>query len=1012
MKKHFTIKIIAGVLAVMQAGMLLAGCGRKEKPAEETETPLPYIDDTGEEEVIEMMDPYTGPNAETIYAARDLANNVNAYYSDGGRSRYTIENMNMKLSYNLLATNGGKLVTSLQNTKGASYFENSADAFVETTDGNRYYISKAKTEPSVNIYKHGFYYYSIHILGQEPERDAGEDAEQVIDIFKQSDKKDISKVRKQDDGTLSLEITNSEDPFICWSNFTHNTVKYGYISLTFKTKAAPEGELFIIAGNKDGFNAEQRKSFVINADGQYHTYLINLRDYPDYKGSIRGVRLDFNGASTGNVIIKEVKLIESDTSAPPIQADRQYHAFPDKLNSVVRFLATDRCTNIAKLVTETKISEAEVAKIVVRDASGEHDTIDGIDWKTAEYVGFDIKNAGIFGYILLDYKTSGYIEVRRENGFYVISQTYEPEDNTIKKNKDVCLGQRYYTDETHDFTGFLNAAYCERNPLTELSANCKKNAGFFRGYNTLMGVYEYYVDLSAGHFTTAYSMTPDKHYSLPIDIQGDDRDRTIYVYTVCESVGELECAAILDENSQLLPVKIEVCKNFRGDGDETIFEKGDDSYCNTFFPVAVKANQKTSLNVLHLYMNWGKVPLKQLSSIMFFAPYYHLSLGTTETNCIAPSFVHGKDLWTIPDFRPLSAPLWKDQPQHTSGGCPRIFQYTDTDGSHVPDLTTTKIDSSGPSYADVKMNYVSDDGKISASYRHLEMPQTDENRAYYEISMTVRDTVTIENFAQDFCFVSMDGRCVFYQKLGYLNENNEITVTDTNPSTEPRTFVLGKDCPYYDFHNADSKDYVNMAVIVKDSDITIGGKKFDGNFAIREYKKGGLNEVCLSLNLGKVTLKPGDTMKLTLIIMPFGSQESTDDSSVLRVRENTCLNPVKIVSDDGDVISDPLMPKVSSRDNRSVTFTISGGADNLPEVNKNYYKSCENNIAVRVYKFTALSVPQISELVNGEWVPYEIASKNGYDGYTVFADPDNSFSYSFIIDMSEGKDRTFKVTVE
>ena len=42
----------------------------------------------------------------------------------------------------------------------------------------------------------------------------------------------------------------------------------------------------------------------------------------------------------------------------------------------------------------------------------------------------------------------------------------------------------------------------------------------------------------------------------------------------------------------------------------------------------------------------------------------------------------------------------------------------------------------------------------------------------------------------------------------------------------------------------------------------------------------------------------------------------------------------------------------------------------------------------------------IKEYVNGAWVAYKTASKNGYDGYMVHYDGDGTYSFSFIVDMS------------
>ncbi len=115
---------------------------------------------------------------------------------------------------------------------------------------------------------------------------------------------------------------------------------------------------------------------------------------------------------------------------------------------------------------------------------------------------------------------------------------------------------------------------------------------------------------------------------------------------------------------------------------------------------------------------------KQISSVQFFVPYYHLSTGVTETNCIAPYYVDGKNLWTLPDFRAMSAPLWAGQPQHTSGG-----------------------------------------------------------RLYF-----LRRTSPSSPW--------MDGRGVVYDTLGYLDESNEVVITDTNKGQRKKTYKLGSQSPF------------------------------------------------------------------------------------------------------------------------------------------------------------------------------------------------------------------------
>ena len=90
----------------------------------------------------------------------------------------------------------------------------------------------------------------------------------------------------------------------------------------------------------------------------------------------------------------------------------------------------------------------------------------------------------------------------------------------------------------------------------------------------------------------------------------------------------------------------------------------------------------------------------------------------------------------------MSQPLWKDQPQHTYAGEHDWLRYVDSEGNEIRwENVQNTIDSYGPTYADVKMDYLSADGKIKVSYTHMEMPQLDENRTYYVMEYEVLDTV-------------------------------------------------------------------------------------------------------------------------------------------------------------------------------------------------------------------------------------------------------------------------------
>ena len=992
--------LILGVLAIALV-CTVSGC--RTSPGKVDLDPYAVY----KEEVTEYKDKYTGANAETVYAARDLANGVNVYYLNGERNGIRVANGHLQLNYNTGSANGAKQISSITDPSGKIYVENTGDAFIELSDGALYSTAEGIESPELNSYRHGSYYYDTHIINNGFGR-----ISEVSDIYEMPivtpDMTNMVSGITVSGGVLSFRIDDPEDPYVGWTGLDVNADKYTALRITMKNKASMLCEVYAAAGSFGSINSDQRTSFALSPDGEEHTYTVLLERIMGYKGTLKQLRIDFDNAKGDAIEISKIEFLEKDTSRPDALVDRAFSVYTDKINSIDRFVVTGKTEDVAAIGLLTNVPRDRVEKLIVKDKNGTHNSLDGIDWDSAECIGFDIKDTGIFGYILLTGKYCGTLSVYEEGDNYVIRQQYEPEDGVLRKKIFYEVGRRIYTDGQHDFDGLLRETSFERNPLENVTVTGDPSLGRFLGYDPLGGYYKFSIK-ELGGFHDAYYNRPDDHTSLPISFTGDDSGRIVYVCTASGG-GSLECAALLDETNVMLPVEMEVCKNFGGDDNPSTFYPEDTPFSETFFPLAVEAGKETKVTVLNMFQNWGLYPLKQISSIRFFTTYYHLSTGSTETNCIAPAFVYGKDFWIIPDFRPMSAPLWASQPQHTSGGCPRVLQFTSSDkGFSGLEFTTKYLDSTGPIYADVRMNYLSDDGRIAAAYRHVEMPQTDESRAYYDIEFTVLEDVPIENFKNDFTIFSMDGRVIFYENLGYLDENNKPAVAKTNASGDKVYYKLGSQCPYISIFDCDSTDYTNMAIAVASSDITIGGRKYTGSFLASDYASWSLNRTGLTLDLGKVTLRAGDKIKLRVIIFPFGSQDLKGDDRVRLVRENTCLNPVIATSETDTVLSDDLLPKVKSNDGRTCEFTISGGAPNVPALNEAYYRTCDYNVAVRAYGFSSFGVPEIYEKVNGEWVPYQVASANGYDGYACHTDDDNSFSYAFIVTMNDATPRTFKI---
>lgn len=940
-----------------------------------------------------------GEYSDSISWAQQVMNKVQMGYGDGKRNTYLMSNMHLGIEYNLSVAKQ-KRVTALTNPDGIPYIQNTMDAYIIGRDGTNFLAANSAPAGRANIYEFGYYYYNAHILDQVFGEDLAIDEAsgiQPVDMLAMTNDfggHDANRFIKNDMGVLSFIIQNTEDPYVVFGNtFYINTAEYNAIEITMKSPKSSTAEIFFVAGDKKNFSNEQRKVFAVIPDEQYHTYYVRLDDIESYTGLLSKFRLDVGAEAGEKIEISGVRAVRvKDVDLPRVALDRTYHIYSDKLNSVTRFVASESVSNLGSVGLMTKIDASRVLALVVKDANGIHTDLEGVDWDTAEYVGFDIDRAGIFGYILIDGTHVGKMTVMLEDGCYVIDQRYVlPEGVSMVQYSDIKMGQRIYTDMTHSFDTFLKEAELERHPLTELKITEQADKAAVAGYDALRGAYRF--NVTGTGFNEPYYDIPNKYFSVNAGITGDDSDRKIYVYTHTD-FGNLENGVVLDGNKELLPIAVEVCKNFKGENEEPLYDYGDWGYGEIFLPLTVKANKEVEFTVLNLYQNWGKYPLKQLSSIQFIAPYYHLSCGVTETNCIAPYYVFGKDLWTLPDFRSMSAPLWDSQPQHTSIGRLYFLEYLSRASSNLigTEQVWDKVDSSGPIYADISMKYLSDDGKIDVQYRHVELPHTDENRTYYTIELTVNEDVSIYDFKRDFSFFTFDGRDILFDKLGYLDENNQFQVVDSYRNASPRYIKLGNDHPYFDFYSCPSSgDYVNFALLVKDWDITVGGEEYTGNLMLREKYINNLNVASLTLDLDKVSLKAGDKMVINMILLPWGSQLTENDEQVRSVRQDSCIEPYSIQAVTGTVIPDTYIPKIMS-DNGNAEFTLSGGA---------------NNAVVRVYGLTDYKKPVIQELVDGTWVNYD-TSVCEYDGYMVYYDGDGTYSIALVIPMS-GQSRTFRV---
>ena len=694
----------------------------------------------------------------------------------------------------------------------------------------------------------------------------------------------------------------------------------------------------------------------------------------------------------------ECHIRDFDAAQNDFKVDKTYHVYGDRIYAQFTLFACEATTALEAFGSEITVDASKVKAVEVKDKNGVHDNLDTIDYASVEYVAFDIDGVGVAGFIIPNDGSTEKTVVDSVGGIYRIKQYANYTAGTgINKNDEtggyelnnVTFGHRMYNDATHSFDGVRKAAELERNPLENITVEAGNSNAAYLGYDALNGAYTLRMD--GTDFNTGYA-NPTLHFTAPITITCDDSDRDVYIRARGNN-GCLEAGAILDDTNTLVPINVQVCKNFQGDGGEPFYSIKDYQYGDSFFPVSLKANEKVSLTLLNLYQNWGINPLKQLSSIEFHVSYYHLSTGTTESNCIAPYFVGNKDGWLLPDFRTRSGKMWAEQPQFNSVGVLNFMTYNKKALGIIPtetvlsEYTGCEIDSTGLHYSDITSDYVSDCGSYTYSLRHVEFPQTDENRTYYTLDVKFNREITFDNFKRDFDLFYFNGRFVNYNKFGYLDAENNITNTNAKVLSDAY-YTLGSDCPYWGFYDVtEDTEYqldehfgCNFAMVIKDSEIVMGGTKQNIPLAVRLNALEDKTSGSLTLDAKEITFMPGDSIKINMILLPWGVGTEETDENVVRVREDSALKPTKIDAYTGTVVEDDFVPAIRAEGGKA-EFVLSGG---------------RNNIAVKLMGFTGMQTPDVYVVDGENKTLVNAASVNGYDGYYVQYEDDGTYSFTYL----------------
>ena len=699
--------------------------------------------------------------------------------------------------------------------------------------------------------------------------------------------------------------------------------------------------------------------------------------------------------------------------------DKTYHVYSDRAYQVYRLLnQNDEAVSTVKSITfQAVFPVSSVNKFEIKNGN---DVIDSIGSATHyncgtsafEYAAFDVKGAGIMAFINTAKNSTFYLI--KSGDYYYFRQIVSVGE--LSPKAEVTFGNRLYNDETHDFEGVRAANAIEQNPLTADNVSVvgdivSGDGQGFVGYDGLRGCYV--INIAGSGFTAAYN-NPDRKYIDNVTVSSpDDRE----VFFSVHSTNPLEGAAITDKNGLLLPMGLEVMKNFGHEHEEPIYDYDDNLYGDTLFPVSLKSGKTLDFSVVNVYQNWGKYPLKQISSISYYISYYHMSTGVTETNCLAPyyaTYLNKDDLgaWILPDFRGMSNDGQSgsdDLIQNCSVGALNGVSNGASLSSAEADLgvyQSSEIHSAGLTYADMSYSYVSKKGDYKFTYRHVEMPQTDESRTYYTVEIEFLKSTTLKY--SDFSIFSFDPRrpTDSYKKAAYLDasgNHREISVSTPSVGT---LYKLNKNGSYFTYYNGTTNgEGGNFGLIVKNHFITVNGKASDLGLAFYNgrNKRGGkyVNRGSLTL-AANTTFAVGDKITVNAILLPYGSVGQTSCDNVKKVYRDSVANALSVTAQTGTVVFDEYIATIKASRYGTAEFTLGGGATAESVNGVNY--------AIKVTGIKKLGKLKVEKKNSaGEWESVELASVSGFDGYS--AEYENgTMSYSFVVNKTAA-DITYRVTV-
>ena len=1038
-----------------------------------------------------------------VQYANQVQDNVTMSFVDSDRNDFKILNRNMDVNMSLLGDKGvyfGK--NSGADATDNSLLAASENVVIEDSDGKIYTSKNSINKGRMNVYSHGLYYYDSHLLDlRAVNAEALQNAEVSYTIDFNEDTGDWNECENSEcavkDGALVFRsagnsqdrhsVSNSKlDLYIQSDKDAQESIKKGDV-VRFRIKSDDacrmrfywEDETYQdTVEDKTAFTDDAMSvSFDIEKSEDYKDYYIDLSDNSRWTSNIKKVSIVLDSDLDSDVSFDSIELINKPAYEFPASIDFGYYTYPEKQHEQTLIRFTDKkVDNIKDAYADIPFVEDDVESVlaVENDQKTVSDITEAV--KNGSYTGqkpsalmFKTKKAAL-GFIIPQAVENGLVDVVSEDGQIHFKHHIDLSKGSYNNLEGISVARRILLQDEYDEAAFLEEIYLELNPLNEKDGSLKltgikKYDSELNGYNPVEGYYEMGVegtDFQSAYDNPIYAPTANLSYNT-----NDGHARKIYVKTKTiamepgslnssgypNCVGTLEGAVILDENNTQLPVKVQVSKNFAGEDEEKIYREGDPAFGDSYYPVDMEANEELSVTTRHLFQHWGNHDIKQISSILFFTPYYHLSTGCTETSCWAPLLFNSQNGFMICDYRGWSNIMWEGQPQHYSIGEHHFVRYKSDKGTRMDSLNyrSSDLTSVGPNYSDFTMNFTTDDNAADVSLSSVELPQTDETRLMTKVKVKFREDVTIENAKENFSIYDITGYVsgVKFAKAAYLDDNNEVVEMDTeeiykdagSTTDGAAVYSMGDQKPFIALYKCLPGDANsgNCGAVVDEFSASIDGKDYGAGDLVfmsnamiekvissasgKDDAKGYTMDAHIGIDADTLNFKKGDTIEYTLLMSPYGSYEDHTCDMIVHERDKMMNNPFTIESDSTEVSMDETIPVINAEEDGETTFTVKGGDKymvvkvegyddyEIPEI---YYTRTKEAPTLETSTKAKSDKADLSERIDqgavGKEVRLDFSTKelDNKDGLQAYVTEDGKYGFAILLNC-DGGEATYRV---